>query len=276
MINTSGKKFVSLLKKWYVFIVLILIYVPLIIVVLISFNPETDHGNINLNFGVPSIVNYLKLFTNDAFLNALSNSLILSLIVTPISLIIGVFTCYGLWKSKAVTKNFVLNISRFSIMTPEVITGISLVLLFSSTLIPIGFSFGFLTVVLSHISFCAPYVIISVYPRMMKMNNNLILASYDMGYTKMRTFMKVTVPYLMPAILTAAVIVISMSWDDFIITNLVNGSWQTLGVAIYMTRKGIKAWIITFGAIMIIVTILAIAIIAGVRAHKSKRKVIRA
>lgn len=275
MINTSGKKFVSLLKKWYVFIVLILIYVPLIIVVLISFNPETDHGNINLNFGVPSIVNYLKLFTNDAFLNALSNSLILSLIVTPISLIIGVFTCYGLWKSKAATKNFVLNISRFSIMTPEVITGISLVLLFSSTLIPIGFSFGFLTVVLSHISFCAPYVIISVYPRMMKMNNNLILASYDMGYTKMRTFMKVTVPYLMPAILTAAVIVISMSWDDFIITNLVNGSWQTLGVAIYMTRKGIKAWIITFGAIMIIVTILAIAIIAGVRAHKSKRKVIR-
>ena len=273
--NNSSKKFVSFLKKWYVLMILMLIYVPLIIVVLISFNPETDRGNINLNFGVPSIVNYLNLFTNDAFLNALLNSLILSLIVTPIALIIGVFTCYGLWKSKAATKSFVLNVSRFSIMTPEIITGISLVLLFSSTLIPMGFSFGFLTVVLSHISFCAPYVIISVYPRMMKMNNNLILASYDLGYTKMKTFAKVTIPHLLPAIFTAAVIVISMSWDDFIITNLVNGSWQTLGIAIYMTRKGIKAWVITFGAIMLIVTVIVIAIVVGVKAHKSKGNVTR-
>ena len=273
--NNSTKKFVSFLKKWYVLMILILIYIPLIVVVMISFNPETDRGNINLNFGVPSIVNYLNLFTNDAFLNALLNSLILSLIVTPIALIIGIFTCYGLWKSRPATKSFVLNVSRFSIMTPEVITGISLVLLFSSTLIPIGFSFGFVTVILSHISFCTPYVIISVYPRMMKMNNNLILASYDMGYSKMRTFMKVTVPHLLPAILTAGVIVISMSWDDFIITNLVNGSWQTLGIAIYMTRKGIKAWVITFGAIMLIITVLVIAIIAGVRSYKSRKKVVR-
>ena len=271
----SSKKIVSFLKKWYVLMILIAIYIPLILVVLISFNPETERGNINLNFGVPSIVNYLNLWTNNAFINALLNSLILSLIVTPFALMFGVLTCYGLWKSRPATKSFVLNVSRFSIMTPEVITGISLVLLFSSTLIPIGFSFGFFTVVLSHISFCTPYVIITVYPRMLKMNNNLILASYDMGYSKMRTFMKVTIPHLMPSILTATVVVISMSWDDFIITNLVNGSWQTLGIAIYMTRKGIKAWVITFGAIVLIITILVISIIASVRTYKSKKKVVR-
>ena len=271
----SSKKIVSFLKKWYVLMILIAIYIPLVLVILISFNPETERGNINLNFGVPSIVNYLNLWTNNAFINALLNSLILSLIVTPFALMFGVLTCYGLWKSRPATKSFVLNVSRFSIMTPEVITGISLVLLFSSTLIPIGFNFGFFTVVLSHISFCTPYVIITVYPRMLKMNNNLILASYDMGYSKMRTFMKVTIPHLIPSILTATVVVISMSWDDFIITNLVNGSWQTLGIAIYMTRKGIKSWVITFGAIVLIITVLVISIIASVRTYKSKKKVVR-
>ena len=150
-------------------------------------------------------------------------------------------------------------------MSPEVITGISLVLLFSATWIPMGFSFGFFTVTLSHISFCTPYVIITVYPRMMKMNNNLVLASYDMGYSKIRTFMKITVPHLLPSIFTAAVIVIAMSWDDFIITNMVNGSWQTLGVAIYMTRKGIKAWVVTFGAILMLAGIITMLVVAGIK-----------
>ena len=264
-------KFGSFLKKWYVVLVLLAIYVPLVLIILISFNGETSRGNIKLNFDVPTFVNYINLFQNDQFINALLNSLLLCVIVTPFSLLFGVLTCYGLWKSKKTTKNFVLNVSRFSIMSPEVITGISLVLLFSATWIPMGFSFGFFTVALSHISFCTPYVIITVYPRMMKMNNNLVLASYDMGYNKIKTFLKVTVPYLLPSIFTASVIVIAMSWDDFIITNMVNGSWQTLGVAIYMTRKGIKAWVVTFGAILMLVTIVVIFIVAGFKIKKNKK-----
>lgn len=264
-------KFGSFLKKWYVVLVLLAIYVPLVLIILISFNGETSRGNIKLNFDVPTFVNYINLFQNDQFINALLNSLLLGVIVTPFSLLFGVLTCYGLWKSKKTTKNFVLNVSRFSIMSPEVITGISLVLLFSATWIPMGFSFGFFTVALSHISFCTPYVIITVYPRMMKMNNNLVLASYDMGYNKIKTFIKVTVPHLLPSIFTASVIVIAMSWDDFIITNMVNGSWQTLGVAIYMTRKGIKAWVVTFGAILMLVTIVVIFIVAGFKIKKNKK-----
>lgn len=264
-------KFGSFLKKWYVVLVLLAIYVPLVLIILISFNGETSRGNIKLNFDIPTFVNYINLFQNDQFINALLNSLLLGVIVTPFSLLFGVLTCYGLWKSRKTTKNFVLNVSRFSIMSPEVITGISLVLLFSATWIPMGFSFGFFTVALSHISFCTPYAIITVYPRMMKMNNNLVLASYDMGYNKIKTFLKVTVPYLLPSIFTASVIVIAMSWDDFIITNMVNGSWQTLGVAIYMTRKGIKAWVVTFGAILMLVTIVVIFIVAGFKIKKNKK-----
>jgi spermidine/putrescine transport system permease protein len=104
-----------------------------------------------------------------------------------------------------------------------------------------GFNLGMFTVVLAHISFCVPYAIVAIYPRMNKMNINHILASYDLGHSKMDTFMKITVPYLMPAILSGAAIAFAMSLDDFIITNLVNGSFQTIATLIYNSRKGIKA-----------------------------------
>ena len=273
--NSFWTKIFSFLKKWYIFIILAIIYIPLILVVLISFNPATNRENISLNFGVPTFVNYITLWSNDIFVNGLLNTLLLCAIITPISLLIGIIASYGIWKSNVVIKSFVMNTSRLSIINPDAITGISLLILFSSTIIPMGFNFGFFTVVLAHISFCTPYVIITVYPKMIKMNPNLIMASYDLGASKFRTFRKVIIPYLAPSILSATAIVIAMSWDDFVITNLVNGSWQTIGTAIYMTRKGIKAWVITFGAIMILITILVIMILSIIkfkRAHFNKNK----
>lgn len=273
--NSFWTKIFSFLKKWYIFIILAIIYIPLILVVLISFNPATNRGNISLNFGVPTFVNYITLWSNDIFVNGLLNTLLLCAIITPISLLIGIIASYGIWKSNVVIKSFVMNTSRLSIINPDAITGISLLILFSSTIIPMGFNFGFFTVVLAHISFCTPYVIITVYPKMIKMNPNLIMASYDLGADKFRTFRKVIIPYLAPSILSATAIVIAMSWDDFVITNLVNGSWQTIGTAIYMTRKGIKTWVITFGAIMILITILVIMILSIIklkRTHFNKNK----
>ncbi len=273
--NSFWTKIFSFLKKWYIFIILAIIYIPLILVVLISFNPATNRGNISLNFGVPTFVNYITLWSDDIFVNGLLNTLLLCAIITPISLLIGIIASYGIWKSNVVIKSFVMNASRLSIINPDAITGISLLILFSSTIIPMGFNFGFFTVVLAHISFCTPYVIITVYPKMIKMNPNLIMASYDLGAGKFRTFRKVIIPYLAPSILSATAIVIAMSWDDFVITNLINGSWQTIGTAIYMTRKGIKAWVITFGAIMILITILVIMILSIIklkRTHFNKNK----
>jgi spermidine/putrescine transport system permease protein len=107
--------------------------------------------------------------------------------------------------------------------------------------VALGFDLGFFTVILAHVSFCTPYAIVAIYPRMAKMNQNQLLASYDLGHSKLDTFCKITIPHLMPAILSAVAIVLAMSLDDFIITNLVNGSFQTIGTLIYSTRKGIKA-----------------------------------
>lgn len=264
--KSSLSGFTKFLKAWYIYIILLIIYVPLIFIVVLSFTKPTDRGNINPNFSTPTYINYFNLWKDDEFINGLLNSLLLSVVVVPISILLAVITCFGMWHARPYQKRMVNFTNKLTIVNPEAITGISLALLFSSTWVAIGFNLGFFTVVLAHISFCTPYAIVAIYPRMIKMNENQILASYDLGHSKIDTFWKITIPYLLPAIFGAIAIVLAMSLDDFIITNLVNGSFQTIGTLIYSSRRGIKAWIITFGAIVVIVTVLAI-IIVGIRKY---------
>ncbi|MDR3163785.1 MAG: ABC transporter permease [Mycoplasmataceae bacterium] len=237
-----------------------LIYVPLIFIIILSFNGQTDRGNINLNFNTPTTINYFALFQDNEFINAILNSILLSAVVVPLAMIIAIMTTFGMWRTRPFQTKGVLMSANLTIINPDAITGISLALLFASTWIPLGFNLGFFTVALAHISFCAPYAIITLYPRMCKMRINQVLASYDLGHSKMYTFWKIVVPYLMPAIISATAIVLATSLDDFIITNLVNGSFQTIGTLMYNTRKGIKAWVVTFGAFVVIITLLIIVI----------------
>jgi spermidine/putrescine transport system permease protein len=161
--------------------------------------------------------------------------------------------------------------SNIAITSPDAITGISLMLLFTATLIPMGINLGFFTVILAHISFGVPYAIIAIYPRMAKLKPNIVLASYDLGAGKIYTFFKIIVPFLLPGIISGAIVSIAMSLDDYVITNLVNGSFQTIGVAIYSTRKGIKAWVVTFGAVIIILTFVIIGIRTAILYLQHKR-----
>lgn len=274
MFNKNCKqltKLGSFLKNWYILLVLMLIYIPLIVIILLSFNGQNKWGAVKINFGVPDFINWIKIWKEETFTEALVNTLLVSVVVVPITLLIAIFACYGMWKAKVSTKFMIINSSRLSIASPDSITGVSLILLFSATWIPIGLDYGYFTVVLAHISFCTPYALITIYPRIAKMKYNLVLASYDLGSSKFWTLTRVIIPYLMPAILSALAIVLAMSWDDFIITNLVNGSFQTIGTAIYTTRKGIKAWVVTFGSIMVIgvfLTVLLTHIIRTARNHR--------
>lgn len=142
------------------------------------------------------------------------------------------------------------------------ITGISLVILFVITFLPLKISLGWVTIILAQISFTTPYVIVAIYPKMMKMNYNLILSSYDLNHKKMATFFRIVLPYLLPAILAAGLIAFATSFDDFIITNLVKGRVTTLSTELYTMKKGIKSWAITFGALVILVTFGLLTIIS--------------
>ncbi|MGL4947912.1 MAG: ABC transporter permease [Mycoplasma sp.] len=265
--------FFNWLKRSYIFIVLAVIYIPLIILVIWSFAAPSDKGNVTTDWENNGFGNYIDLFQNNDFLNGLMNSFIIMGITTPISVFIATITCYAIWKSNLTMRATTLGMARVSLVNPEIITGISLALLFSSTWISLGFDFGFFTVVLSHISFCTPYAIITIYPRMLKFNKNLLDASRDLGYNSFLTFFKIVVPYLLPSIIGAAALVAIMSFDDFIITNLVRGRVTTVSTEMYMMAKGIKTWAVTFGAFLVLGfgAFITIKMILNKRKEKKKQ-----
>nr|WP_084269034.1 ABC transporter permease [Mycoplasmoides alvi] len=262
----QNHKFYYLLRQSYVWVILACIYLPLLIVIIISFNNSTIRGNINLVFGVPTngigSSAYDHLLSDGQFVEGLVNSLIIAIIATPISVIIAVAAVFAIWNNKQIYKKTTLALSSASISTPEIISGLSLIILFTLTWLSFNQSLGLFTIIVSHISFCTPYALVAIYPRMQKMNVNLILASEDLGYSKLKTFFKITIPYLMPAILSGAAIAFAMSFDDFIITNLVRGSTQTIATELYTMRKGVKAWAVAFGSIVIFITIIITIIFA--------------
>ncbi|MGL4951474.1 MAG: ABC transporter permease [Mycoplasma sp.] len=266
----------SWLKKSYIFIVLAVIYIPLIVLVIWSFSAPSEKGNILNNFEWNAFENYINLFSDNTFLNGLMNSFIISGITTPIAVFLGTITCYSIWRSNLTMKNTTLGMARVSLVNPEIITGISLTLLFASTWISIGCDFGFFTIILSHISFCTPYAIITIYPRMLKFNKNLIDASRDLGYNSFFTFFKIVVPYLLPSIIGASALVMIMSFDDFIITNLVRGRVTTVSTEMYMMAKGIKTWAVTFGSFLVIIflTFIGIKVLINKKKEKNNQKVL--
>ncbi|WP_391592102.1 Spermidine/putrescine import ABC transporter permease protein PotC [[Mycoplasma] cavipharyngis] len=270
-------RFYNFLKKSYIWITLIVIYVPLIVVVFLSFTDPSVRGNVVLNFerNWNRGDNYANLFLDPSyygnFIGALLNSLIIAAIVTPTSLVIGILTTFGIWKSRAFVRVMVLNTAKTNIVNPDIITGISLSALFVIAFVPLGINFGPTTIILSQISFTVPYVIITLLPKMMKMNVNLILASYDLNYRKLETFFKIVIPYLLPSIFGATLIAFAISFDDFIITNLVRGRINTISTELYTMSKGIKSWAITFGALIVLITLTVIILLSIFRIIKTNK-----
>lgn len=273
MLNQKFKEFnfFSLLRQWYIYIIVLLIYIPLIFLIILSFNGSSSRGNILLNISGLTNSNYIDLFKNDEFINSLLNTLLVVVVVVPISIIIAILTCFGMWHSRVFIKQVTKYMYNTNIAIPDIITGISLSLLFTIVWLPLGLEFGYATVVISHISFCVPYAIVAIYPKMISMNVNLINASNDLGASNIRTFFKIIIPYLTPSIISASIIVTAMSFDDFVITSLVNGNFNTISSSIYQSAKGIKAWIVTFGAIMVFAFIVGSIAIAMHKIVKNKR-----
>ncbi|MDE6472990.1 MAG: ABC transporter permease [Ureaplasma sp.] len=265
------KKTLNFFRQSYIIILLSLIYIPLIVIIFLSFTKPSIKGNITNSFDWNSGENYIELFKNNDFLNALANTAIIVVFVVPISTILATLTCFGIWNSKKFYQNTVLGVSKVNIVIPDVISGICLALLFSVTWISwFKSDLGFITIILAHISFCTPYAIILIFPRMQKMKRNLILASQDLGYSKFQTFFKVIIPFILPSILSAAAIVFGMSFDDFIITKLVGGKISTISTEMYTMAKGIKSWAVTFGAILVILSFVIVAIVAIKKSHKAR------
>ena len=185
-------------------------YLPILYIIVFSFNDSRSLTH----FGGFSLRWYEKMFADSTMMEAVIYTVIIALLATVISTVAGTLAAIGMSKSKKVLRNLVEQVNNLPIMNPEIVTAIGLLMFFST----LGIEKGFLTLLLAHIMFCIPYVILSVMPKLRSLDPNLADAAMDLGATPFQALTKVIVPQIMPGIVSGALIAFTMSFDDFIIS----------------------------------------------------------
>ncbi|MBR2660968.1 MAG: ABC transporter permease [Clostridia bacterium] len=206
------------LSSWYLVVILLFIYLPIGYVVLFSFNESKSLTN----FTGFSFRWYENMFQDRTMLQSIWNTVLVAVIATAVSTVVGTIAAIGLSKAKRIVRNVVLEVNNLPVMNPDIVTAIGLMLLFIS----VKFQLSLTTLILSHISFCIPYVILTIMPKLRQLDDNVAEAALDLGATPWQALTKVIIPQIYPAILSGALIAFSMSFDDFVI------SFFTAGVGI--------------------------------------------
>lgn len=253
----------SFFQKVYLILILLLMYIPMLLVVVYSFNKS----NITTVWSGFSFDWYVKLFENREMAEALKNSLIIAFITSFVSALFGTIGAVGIYKGRTAIDRGVRRLVSVPLMMPEIITGILFLLIFSA----LGIRLGIFTIVLAHSSFCIPYVYMTVTGSLEQMDGSITDAARDLGAGKIRAFFDITVPELLPGIVSGALLSFAMSMDDVIISFFVTGpGTNTLPVKIYsQLKKGVTPEVNALCTLMLAVTVL-IVITAAV-AGKKKR-----
>lgn len=245
----------KIIKRIYLILILIFLYAPIATLIVLSFNKSRTRAK----WGGFSIKWYIELFQNREIMQALYNTLAIALISSVVATIIGLATCIGLRYFKKTTKSLIIGVTNIPMLNADIVTGISLMLLFLS----LGFKFGFGTILLSHITFNIPYVILSIMPRMNSLNESTYEAALDLGATPWLAFRKVTLPDLLPGIMSGFLLAVTMSLDDFIITHFTKGAGiDTLSTKIYTeVKKGIKPEMYALSTIIFLAVFILLILI---------------
>ncbi len=254
--------------KIYFGIILAFLYAPLIYLIAYSFND----GKTSVWKGF-TLKWYVALFQDAQIMESLYNTLLVAFLASLIATILGTMAAIGIYNFKGGYRSAIQNVSNIPIINPEIVTGVSLMLLFTMAGTMLGFEMGFVTVLLAHIGFCTPYVILNVTPRLKRMDNSIYEAALDLGCTPVKAFFKVVLPEIMPGIFSGALISFTYSLDDFVITYFTRGSkFQTLPVQIYtMTHQRINPKANALSAILFAV-ILLMLILINIRSSKEAKK----
>jgi spermidine/putrescine transport system permease protein len=222
------------LSKLYLAMIFLLLYAPIATLIVLSFNASKTRAK----WGGFTFKWYTALFQDEAILDALYTTLTIALLSALIATIIGTIASIGINAMKKHVKTVVMGITNIPMLNADIVTGISLMLLF----IAFGMSFGFQTILLAHITFNIPYVILSVMPKLRQTDKSTYEAALDLGASPLYAFFKVIFPDILPGILSGFLLSFTMSLDDFIITHFTKGAGiDTLSTKIYSeVRKGIK------------------------------------
>ncbi len=268
------KKYAS---RIYLCIIFAILYIPILTLVLFSFNASESTAN----FTGFSFDWYIKLFQDEAAFIALRNTLILAVSSALLSTIIGTAAAEGIYKMRTKWfKKVVTSVTNVPMMNPDIVTGVSFMLFFAAVVAIFQIadydSIGFFAMLIAHTTFCLPYVILNVLPRISELGNSLTEAALDLGCTPVQAFFKVKLPNIMPGVISGMVMAFTLSLDDFVISYFVSPSnFQTLPLLIYsMTKKTVKPDMYALST-LIIVTVFTLLILSNIKSFKKADKQMR-
>ncbi len=266
------KNKVSVASRIYMALVFVFLYAPIAVMMVFSFNSTTSTYQLE-GF---STYWWKEMFADTAAMNAMKNTVILAICTAVAAGIIGVMAAVGLFLSKnKLYKRAMMNVTNIPMMNPEIVTGISMMLLFvfAGTLVHKSQVLGFGTLLIAHITFCLPYVILNVMPKLRQFDSSVYEAAVDLGCKPFRAFFKVVMPEIMSGIVTGCVMSFTMSLDDFIISYFTNGpSFQTLPIYIFsLTKKRVKPDMFALSTLMFVV-ILVLLVLMNVSQARAEKK----
>lgn len=260
----------KILAQGYLWLLLLMLYSPILIIMIYSFTEAKVLGNWT-GFSTKLYTSLFQTSSHHSLMNALLNTVSIALIAATVSTLLGSIAAIGIFNLKARSQKAIGAVNSIPILNGDIITGISLFLLFVS----LGISQGYVTVVLAHITFCTPYVVLSVLPRLKQMNPNLYEAALDLGATPIQALRKVIMPEIRPGMISGFILAVTLSIDDFAVTvfTIGNEGLETLSTYIYAdARKGGLTPELRPLSTIIFVTVLVLLLIINKRAEKQRIK----
>lgn len=259
------KKKTSVGSKIILTLTMLFFYLPILYIIIFSFNDSrslTKFGGFSLRW-------YEKMFADSTMMEAVLYTVIIAVIATVVATVVGTITAIGLSKSRKVVQKMVERINDLPVMNPDIVTAISLLMFFSVLTVKKGFG----TLLIAHIMFCIPYVMLSVTPKLRSLDPNLIDAAMDLGTTPFQALTKVIVPQIKPGIVSGALIAFTMSFDDFVISYFTTGNGvNNISILVYTMSKRVNPSINALSTIVILLITLVLGVVNIVPIVREKRE----
>ena len=245
----------KVLKKIYLGLIFFFLYAPMLTLIVFSFNNSKSRAK----WGGFTLKWYAGLFQNEDIIQALINTLLLAFLSALIATVIGTIAALAMNSMKRLPRTLLMGVTNIPMLNAEIVTGISLMLLF----IAVQMKFGFFTILLAHITFNIPYIILSVMPRIKNLNPSTYEAALDLGATPLQAFFKVVFPDILPGVFSGMLMAFTMSLDDFIITHFTKGPGiDTLSTKIYTeVKKGIKPEMYSLSTIIFVTVLILLLLV---------------
>ncbi|MCI8520393.1 MAG: ABC transporter permease [Clostridia bacterium] len=230
---------------------------PIFVLIIFSFN-VTKSRSVFSGFTFDW---YIKLFHNELIMKSFLNTIIVAVIASIASTVLGTAAAIGINNMKKLPRTIIIQGTNIPIVNPEIVMGVSMMLLFVFFAARMNFEFGFVTLIIAHITFDVPYVILSIMPKFRQMTPNIYDAAQDLGCNPVSAFFKVILPEIMPGVVSGFLMAFTFSLDDFVVSYFTSGTTQTLPITIYsMTRRKVSPEINALSTIIFVVVVVVLVI----------------